>query len=83
VSAGHAVRSPPLGGVAGPRHGRGQNITRRRLHCQRALTVVKNVGIDVKACKCGLGDEAVNIAHQIADEAVNIAHQIAAKVPTT
>jgi hypothetical protein len=39
--------------------------------CQRALTVVNNVAIDVLAC--GGSD---------ADAAVNIAHQIAAKVPT-
>ena len=40
--------------------------------CQRALTVVKNVAIDIRACKYGVGDAAVDIARQIA-----------AKVPTT
>ena len=38
--------------------------------CQRALTVTKNVAIDVDAC-----------SHNPADSAVKIAHQIAAKVP--
>jgi serine/threonine protein kinase len=40
--------------------------------CQRALTVVKNVAIDIRACKDG-----------VAGTAVDIAYQIAAKVPAT
>jgi hypothetical protein len=39
--------------------------------CQRALTVINNVAIDVDVCSADPGDAAVNIAHQIA-----------AKVPT-
>lgn len=34
--------------------------------CQRALTVAKNVAIDIRACKYGVADAAVDIAHQIA-----------------
>jgi serine/threonine kinase PknH len=34
--------------------------------CQRALTVSNNVAIDVQACSYTPGDQAVNIAHQIA-----------------
>ncbi|OBG38307.1 hypothetical protein A5673_15000 [Mycobacterium sp. E3198] len=45
------------------------NVSRQ---CQRALSVVKNVAIDIKACK-----------YDVADAAVDIAHQIAAKVRTT
>lgn len=46
----------------------------RRVTCQRALTVVNDVVVDVKACdnvEAGLE----------ADSAATIAHQIAAKVP--
>jgi serine/threonine kinase PknH len=42
-------------------------------NCQRALTVAKNVAVDVEACGKGLGPVL---------PAVNIADQIAAKVPT-
>jgi PknH-like extracellular domain len=42
-------------------------------NCQRALTVVKNVAVDVEACGKGLGPVL---------SAVSIADQIAAKVPT-
>jgi len=34
--------------------------------CQRALTVINNVAIDVDVCSADPGDAAMNIAHQIA-----------------
>jgi hypothetical protein len=43
--------------------------------CQRALTVAKNVAIDIKTCSFIRSDAQ-------SDAAVNIARQIAAKVPT-